>query len=692
MRWRRALRAGAYVGLGLAAAVMGIAAGCETAQGGYNAVLVILDTTRWDAVGCYREEGGVGISPHLDRLAARGVRFTEAEAQNPYTLGSVATILTSLDPDLHGLKANSGFRLDPQAVTLAEVFRDAGYRTGGFVSAFPLRKASGLDQGFDVYDDDFSMVYPVYDAQYVPIQEERRGAERRGDETLRRAAAWLEGQPKNAPFFLLVHLYDPHQPYDPPPPFLERHPGKPYEGEVAFADSLVGRLLQVLEERSLSEKTVVSVVADHGEGFREHNEVGHGFLLYETTLRVPWILAGPGIPRAEVEGPVPIVDVAPTLLSACGLEVPPAYKGTDHAGRVTAEGTIAADRGAFYQETYYPRTTHRWSELLGWRKGQWKYIRGPRTELFDLSLDPPELNNVAERESLKTAALASELDAYLARSGAQRLTPIAETPDEETLEKLRSLGYTGGAAADAKDLTPGWELGLADPRDAVIGWNRGQDARAFYRLSLMHYEAARYAEALRWADQAILADTTHLDAVYMRCKSLESLGRLDEAIQHYGALLALRPEDVASWIGLGIALDRTGAPDKAQAAFAAAVRLDPSSPDANFNLGSFLARRERPAEAVPYYEAVRALLPSDVALRGDLARIYLALGRGEEAESVLEEARAIDPDEPSVLLLLGMLDLEKGRTEEGRGHLERFLKLHPGRPEAAEVRRVLGSL
>jgi arylsulfatase A-like enzyme/Flp pilus assembly protein TadD len=659
-------------------------AGCSQRVDRPSVLLVILDTTRADVLGAYG--GEVARTPTLDRLAREGLLFLEAEAQNPYTLGSVATILASLPPDVHGLRGNSGFRLSQGATTLAEVFSEAGYRTAAFVSAIPLRRETGCDQGYETYDDDFSMPYPVYDAQYLPIREARQGAERRGDVTVARAVEWLDQV--EPPFFLTVHLYDPHQPYDPPPPFQERYRGRPYEGEVAYADSLVGAVLEALRERGWLEKTVVCVVGDHGEAFKEHEEVGHGFLLYETTLRVPWILWGPGIPRAVVAGPVPLMDLAPTLLRACGLEPPETFMGRSH-WPVPEGDTVRIAEEPFYLETYYPRVTHRWSELLGWRRGPWKFVKGPGSELFRLDTDPGEETNLLAAEPDTARAMEEALSAYLARAVPAGLGPERTRPDEETLEKLRSLGYVGEAEAGDEFSVAGWELGLPDPKEAIVPWNRRQESRAFYRLALVAYDAGQPEDALKWAEQSLERDPEHLDALLVRARSLSALGRLQEAIQVFRDYLEARPQDTAGWIGLGIVWDKAGDVERARAAYAMALQLNPRSPEANFNMGSLLLRTGNEEAALPYYETVRELEPQNVPLRADLARIYLRLGRQDEARSVLEEAYAVDPTYPTVLVLLGGLEAESGNVDRASELLRDFLQRYPNRPEAEQIREAL---
>ncbi|MBU1948483.1 MAG: sulfatase-like hydrolase/transferase [Candidatus Eisenbacteria bacterium] len=540
------------------------------------------------------------------------------------------------------------------------------------------------------------MGFPVFEIQFEPMKATRQGAERRGGETVSRAIEWLEPKRRGGnPFFLLVHLFDPHQPYDPPPPFQAEFRGNPYGGEVAYCDSLIGSLLGRLEQQDLLNSTIVAVVSDHGEAFHEHEEVGHGFLLYETTMRVPWIMAGPQIPAASIEGTARLIDVAPTLMGACGLKIPAMFQGDNLMSELAvaaAGSTIRLSERPTYFETYYPRMTHHWSELLGWRDGPWKYIRGPRPELFNLERDPDEALDLYHQERAKAAELSAAMDDYLQRSSPYRLSPLAEAPDAETMEKLRSLGYLGGSTPERAIERPGWECGLPDPKDAIGAWNLRQEANAFLRIALVQFQAGQFEKALEWADRSLASDESRMDALMVRAKSLAALNRLDEAHDSFEKLLRHQPEDAAAWSGFGIVQDRLGRPARAEEAFVKSIELDSTLSDAHFNMGSLLIRQGRIREAVPYYEAVRRLQPEDASLRADLARLYMSLEKVQDMESVLEEGYATDPRHPGILLLLAQLRIHQGNLGEGRQLLERYLELYPERPDAPEVRTLLASL
>jgi arylsulfatase A-like enzyme/Flp pilus assembly protein TadD len=621
--------------------------------------------------------------------------FLDATAQNPYTLGSIATILTSLSPAIHGLRANSGYRLSEEALTLAEVFREAGYSTAAFVSAVPVSEEGGLAQGFDLYDDDFSGDFPIYDKQFEPIRESLQGAERRGDETTRRALDWLDNRPKNRPFFLMVHYFDPHQPYDPPPPFGDRFGPLRYAAEVAFVDSQVGRLVDALERNGLMDRTVIAVVGDHGEAFGEHNEVGHGFLIYQTTMEVPWILFGRDIPEVRVQGTAALWDAAPTLLGACGLSIPESFEGMNlHSVLASAaeEGSIEIPERGIYMDTYFSRYYHKWSELLGWSRGEWKYVQGPKPELFHLGRDPDETTNLHDQEDETFRRLSDDLDSYLQRIAPRRLSAASDAPDQETVEKLKSLGYVGNAQRGEEFETPGWVLNLPDPKEAVVQWNKRQEASAFFRFGLVSLREENFEKALEWADKSLRLDPNQLDALHLRCRALYKLGREREALPGYETLVRERVDDVEVWFGYGLVLHKLSRWDEAGSAYGKALELDPEHLQANINMGVILVQQKRLEEALGYYEKARELDPGRIPQLVDLARVYLLLERFDEGRRLLEEIVGKDPRNQEALLILGLLLVEMGDHDRARVTLEEYLKHYPDTPQAADVRQTLREL
>jgi len=325
--------------------------------GGPSLVLITIDTVRADHLGCYG--AAQAETPNLDQLARQGVMFKAARTCVPLTLPSHVTMLTGLLPPCHGIHDNAIGHLRPEAVTLAKLLAARGYRTGAFVSAFVLSSKFGLSQGFEVYGD-------------VPPRTLMSGLieERRGDETLAEATQWFHGLPPGAAFFLWLHLFDAHSPYQPPPPFDAKFAGRPYDGEIAFVDSLVGKLLDTV--RATRSDVFTAVLADHGESLGEHGELTHGVFVYDATMHIPWLMAGPGLPAGRVvETPVASVDLLPTLAAQLGFPVPELVQGRDLAPLIRGEsGAIAP----IYMESYYGFLNFRWSPLVAMTSGTSKVI------------------------------------------------------------------------------------------------------------------------------------------------------------------------------------------------------------------------------------------------------------------------------------------------------------------------------
>jgi len=409
-------------------------------------VLISLDTTRADHLSCYGFPHAT--TPHVDLLAARGVRFEHVVSPVPITLPAHASMLTGLEPPEHGVHDNMNYRLGDGVTTLAERLRDAGFATGGFVSAFVLERRFGLAQGFGTYDDRFEGSGRRTDF----------GVERPGAETARRAVAWLKAH-AGGRFFLFVHLYEPHEPYEPPEPFSSRFADDPYSGEIAAADEAAGRVLAALDELGLTERTLVMVVGDHGEMLGEHGERTHTYFLYQGAVEVPWVVAGPGIPGPRtVTERVGLVDLVPTVCGLLGLEPPPGVAGRDLSRWLRGRAPAAPGPRAYYLESVTP-TRYGANPLLGIVDGRWKYLRTTRPELYDLTADPGETRNLFDPRRPEVRRLQRELAARLGRRGASGHA----ASDREAVAKLRSLGYLGGGVRDDLRVEPG----RADPKDLI---------------------------------------------------------------------------------------------------------------------------------------------------------------------------------------------------------------------------------
>jgi arylsulfatase A-like enzyme len=372
----------------LALSVLVAIAGCrgEPPPPAESLVLVTIDTLRADRLGVYGSDVG---TPNMDRIAREGAFAENAFVQVPLTRPSHLSLFTGRYPFEHGVRQNVSPRFEVDMPLLAEILRQNGFRTAGFVSSLVVSSESGLDRGFETFSDDFEEGSDR--ALFLD------SVQRRGDATTEEAIAWLRDN-SGSRFFLWVHLYDPHDPYEPPEPYASRYAGRPYDGEVAFADELVGRLDRALGELGVAEKTLLVVTSDHGEAFEEHGETGHGYFTYDTTLRVPLIFRGPGIPPdREIELPVESVDVLPTVAELVGVVLP----GSLHlAGRSLAGALRGGDEPepkSIYAESLMPSLLYGWGEIVSIREGPWKLIESPKAELYNLAEDPDEKDNRIEQ-------------------------------------------------------------------------------------------------------------------------------------------------------------------------------------------------------------------------------------------------------------------------------------------------------
>jgi arylsulfatase A-like enzyme len=527
-----------------------------------SVLLVTIDTLRADRVGAYGDEAA--RTPRLDRLAQEGVLFEQAFTPVPLTLPAHATLLTGLLPPRHGVRGNGSFALGREPLTLAEAMKRRGLATAAFVGAFPVARRFGLGRGFDVYDDAFERA-PGLHFDF---------AERRADRVVEAASAWLTRTP--GPAFLWVHLYDPHAPYDPP----EGYRGSdPYRGEIAFADAMLDRLLGTWDGRP--GPSVVAVTSDHGEAFGEHGEESHGLFVYDTTLRVPLLLRGGGLPKARrVPARVSIADLPATLADLAGAEAP----AGSSLVRVAASSTTPSS-APLYAETLAPRLDFGWSELRSWRDGKFKYVRAPRPELYDLDADPAETRNLAGSSPEVAARLSSALDSALAGMGDAE---SRRGPDPEAVERLRALGYVQGPEARGSG---------ADPKDRLEVARL--IAKAVGPFETPQQLIAAYAEIARLDPDNPLVSFRLADAL------LRS-GRARDAVPLFRKVVASGPRSPDPYVGLATALAQLGRVDQAKQALEQALGVDATSGQAHFNLGEIARMRGDAAGARAHYDAARA--------------------------------------------------------------------------------------
>ena len=621
-----------------------------------NVLLVTLDTTRADRLGCYGYAGA--RTPRLDRLAAEGVRFEHAFADAPITLPSHASLLTGLHPFEHGVRNNGNFTLPDRFETLATVLGRRGYRTAAFVSAFVLDRRYGLARGFETYDDRTDPGAGGGGAE----------AERRGDRTALACNRWLDahvGGGKKAPFFVWLHLYDPHEPYRPPPPLTDAFAGRPYDGEIAFADTAVGSVLDRLGQLGLLDRSVVAVVADHGESLGDHGEETHSMFLYESAIRVPLILWRPGLlPTRIVASPVRTVDVAPTILDLLGA--PPLAAPRARSLRGTIEGRDEAAPPA-YAETWVPKLYMNGSALRALRTERFKLIEAPRPELYDLARDPGETDNRIEADPETAGRLRAEL---------QRLSAAGDTAmsvgpvDGEAAEKLRALGYLGAAGDVSGSPEDG---GAKDPKDLIADFNLLRRAEQAVR-------DRRFDEAVPVLRALVAREPKNAFARLVLGGAYAGMRQHARAAEQLQAYVALVPTSAHGHQSLAVAYANLGDHTRALREAASAAALDPRLTDARLLRAGILAGQGRRADATRELRDAVAAAPDLPALRMSLAEVLLDAGNGRDAESEYraildwDEVTADDRVRAEARFGLAVALERQGRGAEARSEYERIAR------------------
>jgi choline-sulfatase len=636
-----------------------------------HVLIITIDTLRADRLGCYGNDRIA--TPNVDRLAREGALALEAAVPAPITRPSHVSIFTGLTPAEHGIRDNISRALAPEVPTLAEAFKAAGFATAGFVSSIVLSAQSGLGRGFDTFSDRFDLGATANDeARFLDILEKR------GDVAVADAIAWLEGHAR-ARTFMWVHLYDPHAPYEPPEPYASRYADRPYDGEVAWTDELVGRLDAALTRLGIRDRTLVALTSDHGEALGEHGELVHGFFLYEATLRVPLLLRGPGIrPGTRIPVVVRSVDLFPTLLALSGVAAPRTplvLAGRSLAASVRG-ATSTIDEAPAFAESLTPRIHYGWSDLRSIRDGHWKFVLAPRSELYDLARDPGELHNLVNDEPARARALRSALERRLLSERSMTPARPVDVP-VELVEKLGALGYVSGgvparsrSGADPKDKVEDYKIlnallheGLMFLRDrdyagaaarfrtlssrgldsfeshyyfgqAMIGLGHWREAAAQFELAIPRLPgfAASYLmlaecrvavkdrgsaiDALGRGVRAVPADPR----LHRRLGELyRDNGDLRQALTALGDAIARDPGEASQWNSVGMILGASDDLDQAGQAFREAIQRDPREPRYTFNLGLTLERQHRADEAAAYFRKTLELNPQFTAARDRLA-------------------------------------------------------------------------
>jgi arylsulfatase A-like enzyme/Tfp pilus assembly protein PilF len=640
----------------------GVDLGRLVATGGrdrLNLVVVTLDTTRADRIGAY---GGTSPAqtPVFDRLAREGVLFEQTMSSAPLTLPAHATMFTGLYPPQHGVRDNGGFFLGPEATTLAERLQAGGFRTGAFVGAFVLDAKWGLDQGFEHYADDFDLS-TVRALSLGNVQ-------RRADEVVDLALPWLESVADQR-FFAWLHFYDAHVPYDAPEPFGSKYAGAPYNGEVAFADAQLGRIVTWLETRGLLDRTVVAVLGDHGESLGEHGEGTHGFFIYETATHVPFVIRAPFERTAarRVPGLVRTADLAPTMLDLLGVAFDdPSAPGQSLVPLMTGDGQDLAVEA--YAEAMYPLHHYGWSDLRALRVGRYKLIDAPRPELYDVERDPGETRDLFADER----ALGEQMQAALRRMTEglerQRLTSPPADVDPEVRERLASLGYVASFVATSRE--PGDVR--ADPKDKIEVFNRMSEAR-----DLTKEDAADMTRVIGLLRDVLADDPEVIDAWFNLGNAYYREGRFEEAIAQFRRALELKPDYDLALINMANAYRSLGKDEEALAGYEHYLRVDPKNAWVHYQAGEIHLDAGDADRASEYFQRALSIDAKVAPARVALGAVAFRKGDTAVAEQEFRAALAIRPEVRLAHFNLGILAESRGDLDGAIAAYRQEIALHP---------------
>jgi len=626
----------------------------------FNYILITVDTLRADKIHCY---GFPSIeTPYMDLFASRGVKFEKCIAQTPLTLPSHTSILTGTQPIFHGVRDNGGFLVPEELVTLAEVFKDKGYETAAFVAAYVLDSKWGLDQGFDFYFDNFDL------SRFSKIS--LGSVQRPANEVIDEALSWLE-EKKEEKFFTWIHLYDPHTPYEPPPPYDRKYSGRPYIGEIAYTDSQLGRLWQFLEENNLLDDSFFIFASDHGESLGEHRESTHGFFVYQEGVHVPLIFVTPfeelhGISCAQV---VSIVDIMPTMLEMAEAPVPPQVQGES---LLPLFFKPEISHSFAYAETYYPRFHYGWSELKSLQNQRYKLIIAPDMELYDLKEDPDERKNLASSQRKILAELKAEADKFIEKHSENALEIDYRKIDEETREKLAALGYIGTFTDSSK--LKGKKL--ANPKEKISIFNQLSSAK---EMGLQ----GKVEQAVKIIKDILASDPDIIDAYFILGNIYLKQGNNEGAIKYFEESLDRKPDDTFAVINIANAYRRMGEYEKAETFILDHLKKGISDSQLYFILGGIKILQKRDDEAIKYYEQCLSLNPSSSSSHNALAAIYLNKDDLLNAEKHIKSVLELNPKLSNAHYHLAQLLEKSGELKKAEEAYRKELEYSPNHFKAS---------
>jgi arylsulfatase A-like enzyme/Flp pilus assembly protein TadD len=661
----------------------------KTKGKGWNVLLITIDTLRTDRLSCYSRE--YLETPNIDSLANKGVLFHRAFAHTSTTLPSHTNILLGTTPLCHGVHENSNFIVQEEHLTLAEFLKDQGYVTGAFVGAYPLDSRFGLNQGFMTYDDDYGSQSDRGDKYYV---------ERKADKVVDRSLLWLKKQ--SSSWFLWVHVFDPHTPYEPPEPYGEKFKEDLYSGEVAYVDSELGKIFEYLESEKLYDETLIVLTGDHGEGLGDHGEMTHSFLAYNSTIWIPLMFCFPGLKPGNTSEYVGHIDIFPTICEVLKLKKPDSLSGISLLPSMKGK---KIKQGPIYFESLYPFYSRGWAPIRGYIEDKKKFIESPIPELYDLEDDFHEQNNLIQKSQV--GQYRKKLDEIMEKHSKQSEMDARSTLDRETLRKLKSLGYVSGTSLKEEKEVYGPE---DDVKKLLPLFNKSNKARQIYLegktkqgirmlkeviterkdmdvaysyLATLYKEEGNLQGALLVLEEGMrhLPESHEIISAY--ANFLTEGGQSDRVISLFDEVeIREMNYDPELWNFLGIAYTRKGEYSKALQTLDKAVSIDADFGSTYNNIGNaylsiFLNSKDHQAlkKALDNYKKAVEINPEDAVAYNGLGVAFRESGDIDKAIEAWEKSISINPEYGLPLYNLGYSHMNKGNHEEALKYFVKYRHL-----------------
>jgi arylsulfatase A-like enzyme/Flp pilus assembly protein TadD len=619
-----------------------------------NVVFITIDTLRADHLGCY---GYKQIhTPNIDGLAAESFRLERAYTPVPVTLPAHTAIFTGTYPTLSGMHDFSGNKLSAKQSTLASILKQQGYVTGAVIGSAVLDSRFGLNQGFDFYYDHFD---------FNRLQESNlEEMERPGNVVADVALDWLTRNSQSK-FFLWMHLYDPHYPYRPPAPYSEQYKDRPYDGEIAFADVQVGRLVSFLKAKGLYHNTLIVLTGDHGESLGEHGERTHGFFIYNATLHVPVLIHLPGSAAGKaVTELTSLTDLMPTVLQELKVDVPAQVQGRSLLPLLTEKN----EPRSLYAETFLPRLHFNWSELRSIETEKYQFIEAPKPELYDLAADPGETHNLYADKKAVAGELQARLNTLVRQYSADQELAEKTGLDPALMERLKSLGYAGFSGGSNSTTS---SSSLPDPKDRIQVYELISDAIA-------ESQHGEYQSSTEKLVASLKTEPNSVPVHYLLGLNYYRLREFPKAVEEFQHVLQLSPDYELATFQLGLAYARTGDFDQAIVALKKALDLDGTNFAAAYNLGAAYLQKQMVSEAAAAFRQSIAVNPDYAPAHRALGQVLLYQGQADESLAELRKAVEIDPRDAETHVALAKTLAAKGMNAEAD---EEMRKAQAPRPQ-----------